>query len=43
MYRLPARDDVAACRITAGVIDRTEEPVLTLRDPEHGALDSQSA
>jgi len=43
MYRLPARDDVAACRITTAVIDRVDEPRLTLRDQPGAALDSKSA
>jgi hypothetical protein len=34
---------VAACRITAAVIDRVDEPRLTLRDQPGAALDSQSA
>jgi ATP-dependent Clp protease ATP-binding subunit ClpX len=32
MYKLPTREDVAACRITAGVIEGQGEPVLTLKD-----------
>jgi ATP-dependent Clp protease ATP-binding subunit ClpX len=45
MYRLPARDDVTACRITAGVIDGTGEPVLTLKEAQAGRsrLKSKSA
>ena len=45
MYRLPARDDVTACRITAGVIQGTGEPVLTLKNAESGRsrLKSKSA
>ena len=43
MYRLPARDDVVACRITAGVIDGTSEPELTLRDPNASSLETESA
>jgi ATP-dependent Clp protease ATP-binding subunit ClpX len=38
MYRLPARDDVAACRITKDVVDGASEPPLTLR----AAGDSES-
>jgi ATP-dependent Clp protease ATP-binding subunit ClpX len=43
MYSLPGRDDVAACRITAGVIDRTDLPQLTLREDRDAARDSKSA
>ncbi len=44
MFKLPARDDVAACRITAGTIDGTGEPVLTLKDAQPGRrLKSKSA
>jgi ATP-dependent Clp protease ATP-binding subunit ClpX len=43
MYRLPTRDDVAACRITSGVIDGTEEPVLTLKDVSDASVKSKSA
>jgi len=43
MYRLPARDDVVACRITPGVIDGKSEPELTVRDSDHGSLETRSA
>ena len=43
MYRLPAREDVVACRITAAVIDGKAEPELTLRDPDSSSLETESA
>ena len=45
MFKLPARDDVAACRITADVIRSKGEPVLTLKDAQSGRsrLKSKSA
>jgi ATP-dependent Clp protease ATP-binding subunit ClpX len=45
MYKLPTRDDVAACRITANVIEERGEPELTLkenRDSDSG-VNSKSA
>jgi ATP-dependent Clp protease ATP-binding subunit ClpX len=43
MYSLPARDDIAACRITAGVIDRTDEPQLVPRENSGAAPNAKSA
>lgn len=34
MYELPSKERVASCRITKGVIDKTEEPKLTYFDEE---------
>ena len=42
MYKLPAREDVAACRIIEGVIDGTDEPVLTLKAVEVERAPSKS-
>jgi ATP-dependent Clp protease ATP-binding subunit ClpX len=42
MYKLPTRDDVTACRITAGVIAGTGEPVLTLKDAQSGRSRAKS-
>ena len=43
MYRLPVREDVAAVRITKGVIDGTDEAVLTLKEIDDTHLKSESA
>jgi ATP-dependent Clp protease ATP-binding subunit ClpX len=43
MYRLPAREDVAACRITKGVVDGQAEPELTLKEADDTSVESQSA
>ncbi len=32
MYDIPSRDDVHKCIVTKGVIDKTEEPLLILKD-----------
>jgi ATP-dependent Clp protease ATP-binding subunit ClpX len=43
MYKLPAREDVAACRITRRVVDGEAEPELTLKEADDTPLESKSA
>ena len=43
MYKLPAREDVAACRITQAVVDGKAEPELTLKEVDDTSLESKSA
>jgi ATP-dependent protease Clp ATPase subunit len=34
MFNVPSDETIATCTITKGVVDGTEKPVLTHRDPQ---------
>jgi ATP-dependent Clp protease ATP-binding subunit ClpX len=43
MYEIPSDDTIGRCRITKGVIDGTEQPVLTYRTDDVDPLQSREA